>query len=211
MKILLVDDSVLFLNLLAGAFRARAEFSHVACAETAAAATELLRKRDFDAMLVDIRLPDANGFDLAVEAQAIRPALKIVGFSASCTDATAYRLQHSTAVRGFIDKHRDSQEEMWRALAAIQAGRRYISAKAQCALDRMKSATDGFDKLLSPREIPILRFVGSGWPDEAIAHALAIRPATVKWHCKRIMWKLNLHDRSRLVVYAVERGLTKFC
>jgi DNA-binding NarL/FixJ family response regulator len=61
--------------------------------------------------------------------------------------------------------------------------------------------------LLTPRELEILELLAEGFSNEDIAQQLTISKHTVARHRENIMSKLNLHNRSELVKYAIRKGI----
>ena len=62
---------------------------------------------------------------------------------------------------------------------------------------------------LTSRELQVLRLVGRGQPNTAIASSLFIAETTVKTHIAHILTKLGLADRAQAVVLAYETGLVQ--
>lgn len=60
---------------------------------------------------------------------------------------------------------------------------------------------------LTPTELRVLRLIGTGGSNEAIAEQLEVAPSTLRSHLKSIYRKLNLHSRSEAVSYAVKNNL----
>ena len=84
MKVLLIDDHPLILSALQTIIQGLGEHVNVVCASTARQARELLTSdSDFDLVLLDLQLGDADGFDVLVEFRAAYPALPVVVVSAS--------------------------------------------------------------------------------------------------------------------------------
>ena len=208
MKVLVVEDQSMFNELLSKA--CRTHFSAacvVVSAFTASAAKALLQQGGYTLMLLDIQLPDMNGFDFAVEAIQIEPLLKIVGVTAYCSCYAIYRLSRSP-LQAFIDKSIDTLDELWRAFQAIDAGENYYSPPVAALRNEPNTSPTSFKKLLSDREITILCRVGSGQTDEQIGEILGISSATVKWHRKQLMHKLELCNHTELVFYAYKKGFS---
>ncbi|MFD1050170.1 response regulator transcription factor, partial [Kibdelosporangium lantanae] len=74
----------------------------------------------------------------------------------------------------------------------------YVPAVPDPALDQ-----------LTPREVEVLRLVGTGLANAEIADRLVVSEATVKTHLNRTMTKLDLSSRAQAVVVAYETGLVK--
>ena len=60
---------------------------------------------------------------------------------------------------------------------------------------------------LTEREVEVLKWVASGKPYKEIAHALHVQEATLRTHVSNILGKLNLSNRSQLVLFAIEQKL----
>jgi DNA-binding NarL/FixJ family response regulator len=207
MNALVVEDQVMFCELLGKACERYLDQFEIILTGTAGAARKVLRKKRCAVMLLDIHLPDADGFEFAAEAREISPGIKIIGISAYCDAYTAYRLLDSR-LNAFIDKSTQTVEELGLAFQTVADGGKYYSPSIQAMLRQLGAAPDSFAKLLSPREICILREVGRGETDEHIGDALKIAPATVKWHRKQLMHKLGLCSHTGLVIYANRQGFS---
>jgi DNA-binding NarL/FixJ family response regulator len=84
MKVLLVDDHPLILSALQTVIKGLGDHVNVVGAGSAREAREALQnENDFDLVLLDLQLGDANGFDLLIEFRAGYPALPVVVVSAS--------------------------------------------------------------------------------------------------------------------------------
>src|SRR5699024_2427484 len=105
-KILIVDDEVGILNLLEITLR-KEHFSHITTASTKANALQALDEQDFDIILLDVMLPDGEGFALCSEIRvhATTPILfisarssdfdKLTGLSVGGEDRKSTRLNSS--------------------------------------------------------------------------------------------------------------------
>jgi len=207
MKVLLVEDHEMFNELLSKACQTRPEFSEVVSVTTATQAELELKRGRYSLMILDIHLPDADGFDFSAKALQIAPSLRILGISAHCNDYTMHRLSQSP-LNGFINKSADTVDELWQAVDRMNRGLKYLSSSIETSYLKFKLASpNSFHKVLSLQELEILSNVGAGLDDIAIGIRLRISHETVKWHRKRIMHKLALNNRSELVVYANEKGL----
>jgi DNA-binding NarL/FixJ family response regulator len=62
---------------------------------------------------------------------------------------------------------------------------------------------------LTPREREVLQLIARGLPNRAIARELVVEESTVRTHVKRILTKLELHDRIQIVIFAYETGINR--
>lgn len=207
MNALVVEDQLMFCELLGKACERYLARFEIILTGAAGAAREVLREKPCSVMVLDIHLPDANGFDFAIEARHLSPHLKIIGISAYCDAYTGYRLLDSP-LDAFLDKSTQTVAELGLALQTVADGGKYFSPSIRTVLQQLGASPNSFSKILSPREISILREVGAGGTDERIAGSLKIAPATVKWHRKQLMHKLGLFNHADLVIYANRQGFS---
>jgi DNA-binding NarL/FixJ family response regulator len=103
-------------------------------------------------------------------------------------------------------KSHEFDRELWTALDAIADGRRYFSGTVQAAARRVRMQPNAFLKILSGREIDVLKLIASGFADHEIAAILAIGGSTVCSHRQRIMAKIGVHSSAKLLLWAHEKG-----
>jgi len=109
-RVLLLDDSAAFRSAARALLRRRG-YCLAAEADCAASAVGLAARISLDAVLLDIRLPDLNGFALAAQLIATYPPLAVLMMSASF-DAEFYRLAEACGARGFVPKHQLAQVDL---------------------------------------------------------------------------------------------------
>jgi DNA-binding NarL/FixJ family response regulator len=113
---------------------------------------------------------------------------------------------------GFMLK-RATSEKLLHALREVVAGGMPLdpSVAARVMKDyvrRVQSDAEGdAASQLTPREIEVLRLVAEGHTNSAIAERLGLSRKTVDVHRTNLMRKLDLHDVTELVKYALRRGL----
>jgi DNA-binding NarL/FixJ family response regulator len=125
MKVLLVDDHPLVLSALQAVIQRIGSDTTVMGADSAAAArAALAADPDFDLVLLDLALGDADGFDVLVEFRAAYPAVPVVVVSASDRASDVIRAIDSGAM-GFVPK-RSSHAELHEALGMVMSGSMYV-------------------------------------------------------------------------------------
>jgi DNA-binding NarL/FixJ family response regulator len=125
MKVLLVDDHPLILAALQAVIQTVGPGVTVRGVDSAAAArAALLRDDDYDLVLLDLALGDADGFDVLVEFRAAYPAVPVVVVSASDRASDVIRAIDSGAM-GFVPKS-TSHGELHQALHMIMNGAMYV-------------------------------------------------------------------------------------
>lgn len=125
MKVLLVDDHPLVLSALQQVIQRVGSGTTVLGVDSAAAARAALAKdSDYDLVLLDLALGDADGFDVLVEFRAAYPAVPVVVVSASDRASDVIRAIDSGAM-GFVPK-RSSHGELHEALGMVMSGAMYV-------------------------------------------------------------------------------------
>jgi DNA-binding NarL/FixJ family response regulator len=125
MKALLIDDHPLILSALQAVIHGLGGSDALVGVPSAAAARQALAAApDFDLVLLDLQLGDADGFDLLIELRAAYPAIPVVVVSASDHSHDVIRAIDLGAM-GFVPK-RASQETLQEALQTVMAGRVYV-------------------------------------------------------------------------------------
>ena len=125
MKVLLVDDHPLVLSALQAVIQNIGSGTTVVGVDSAAAARATLHDDpDFDLVLLDLALGDADGFDVLVEFRAAYPAVPVVVVSASDRASDVIRAIDSGAM-GFVPK-KSSHAELHEALRIVMTGSMYV-------------------------------------------------------------------------------------
>ena len=125
MKVLLVDDHPLVLSALQAVIQTIGSDTTVVGVDSAAGARATLREDpEFDLVLLDLALGDADGFDVLVEFRAAYPAVPVVVVSASDRASDVIRAIDNGAM-GFVPK-KSSHAELHEALRMVMTGSMYV-------------------------------------------------------------------------------------
>jgi len=214
-SVLVVDDQALIRTAVSQLVSYEPEFIVVGNAADGAAALEQARKLHPDLVLMDLRMPIMDGIEATrlIRADPDLTGTRIIILTTFEEDQNVLRALQAGA-SGFIGKDAESAALM-HALRTVHAGNALLSPRATKALvDRYvqpgppptSSPPDEF-RLLTDRELEILRLVATGRSTTEIAEQLVISPQTAKTHINRTMTKLGAHDRAQLVIIAYETGL----
>ena len=125
MKVLLVDDHPLILSALEAVIKTIGGGTVVVGTDSAAAArAKLAADSDFDLVLLDLALGDADGFEVLVEFRTTYPAVPVVVVSASDRASDVIRAIDNGAM-GFVPK-KSSHAELHEALRMVMTGSMYV-------------------------------------------------------------------------------------
>jgi two-component system response regulator DegU len=201
LRVLLVDDHPLVRSAIRQALTAPDVeiVGEVASAEEAIQVGPMLRP---DLLLLDIDLPGLSGLDAVRELAPRLPDTRIVMLTAS-SDRRDLLAAMRLGAAGYLTKDL-SGDALLRAVRGLRRGDLPMSRVHAAAvvehMARGPQAADaddgGVDRLLSSRELDVLRLLSDGLTDRAIASALAISPRTVESHVSSLLRKLGARNRA---------------
>ncbi|WP_033920917.1 response regulator [Sphingomonas sp. 37zxx] len=199
--ILVADDHPLFRQALTLAIERVAPAAKIVEAGTVARAAELAaRAEDLALVLLDLKMPGAEGFSGVALLHAERPGVPILVVSSADGLAVAHEACRFGAV-GFIGKDRPL-EEIETAIADALAGKA-IAGPADPEIDAVAEKVAG----LTPMQLKVLLGVLHGRLNKQIAYDLSISEATVKAHMTAVLRKLDVQNRTQAVLAARALGL----
>ncbi len=208
-RILIVDDHDIVRHGLNRIFEKIPGMKIVAETNNGIDALHWLRQNECDVMLLDISMPGISGIDVLKQVHDEKPNLPILILSNYPEDQYAVRLIKCGAA-GYLAKG-CATAEMVNAVNEVAIGKKFISPTVLELLVNEISMPE--EKLphetLSDRELRIFRLLVAGQGVNEIAEQLSISNKTVSTHKTHLMLKMNLHNVSDLVRYAVKHGLVE--
>ena len=205
--ILLVDDHSIMRNGLRALLTVQGGFSVVGEASTGREAVEMVTALVPDVVVMDVRMPDLNGYESARQAIAAKPGLKVIALSALNDDQCALGMLKAGAV-GFVAKE-SAFDELTAAIRAVMNNKVYFSPAviARAAANEEAGGESIFTRL-SSRKREVLQLVSEGKATKEIAIHLDVSVKTVETHRRNLMEKLGLDSVAQLTKYAIRQGLT---
>lgn len=215
-RIMLVEDHASFRQALAFMFDREQEFEVVGQAGTLAEARKLVSNSETrpDIAVVDLGLPDGDGFELIAEFSSADPRISALVLSASLEPARFARaveegaagvLHKAAAIGDIVDAVRrlKSGEALLSPTETIEM-LRMISRKRQEEYEVQKAV----DKL-TRREKEVLQALAEGLDSKEIAEKLSITIETERTHMVNILNKLGVHSRLQALVFAARNGVVE--
>jgi len=158
-----------------------------------------------DVVLVDFRLPDGSGPDVAAAIRGILPAAKMIFLTREDTDLARFAAVQSGA-SAFLHKSRAASEVV-AAIRDVARGKMLITPRTIATLLAKRRAVEAQLERLTRREKEVLRLMAEGLPSRAIAGELGISYTTVRTHIRSLGSKLAVHSKLEAIVKARELGL----
>lgn len=206
-RVLLADDHQIVREGLRGLLE-KAGHEVVAEAADGREVLRLARTLSPDIAVLDMSMPLLNGLDAAYEIQRIAPGVKTILLTMYNDKSYVLRALRE-GVRGYVLKSQASVD-LIHAIQEIMRGDVYISpGVAATVVDAYLGKIDVEADPLTPRERQILQLVAEGKTTKEIATLLNVSFKTAESHRNRIMKKLNIHNVTGLVHYAIRSGLMR--
>lgn len=212
MRILVVDDQVLFREGLVSLLRGQADLTVVGEVTTVSEAIEMARKLKPDLILMDFTLPDGTGLEATEAILAENPDTNIIFLTIHEQDDRLFDAIRSGA-KGYLLKNVDVFKLLG-YLRGIERGEAAISLTMASQIlqefYRQRPHPDtGQSEIynLTGREEQVLRELVTGATNREIAERLVITENTVKVHVRNLLAKLNLKNRREAVNYARNHNL----
>ncbi len=209
MRVLIADDHAVFrrgLKETIGETFPKVTFGE---AKTAQEAVALVRRQDWEIVILDISMPGLSGLDILDDLRRLRPKLPVLFLSMHPEEQYARRALKSGAA-GYLTK--DSiPDELKDAVRRILTGGRYVSATLaeKLAFDLRKGADTPLHELLSGREFQVLRMIASGKSVKQIADEISLSVKTVSTYRARILEKTGMKTTAELIRYAIQAQLVE--
>ncbi len=170
-------------------------------------AVEVVARTAPELVLLDLHLPNLDGFGVVEEIRKIAPEVRVLVLSSHCDEFTVYRAER-TRVQGFVDKNTNTVATLKDAIKTVAEGKVWFSEAFRKIKEARHRDPNSFDKLLTDRERAVLALVGVPSSDTEIAERLKISVETVAKHRFNILRKLSLETTAELARYAREHGFT---
>ncbi|WP_329533186.1 response regulator transcription factor [Streptomyces sp. NBC_01450] len=203
LRIVVVDDHTVMRAGVVALLAAEDSIEIVGEAGDGRAALELVERYDPDVALVDLRMPVLDGVATTAEIVVRFPRTRVLILTTYDTDIE--RGVEAGAI-GYLLKD-TTREQLVDAIHSAARGETVLAPRvAEKLVARMRRPAQD---PLTDRETDVLNAVADGLTNAEIGRRLVIAEATVKTHLLRLFAKLDVNDRTRAVVVAMERGLLR--
>lgn len=207
MKILICDDHKIVREGLRQILGHLSGITLIGEAGNGDEAIDLLKKDDYNILLLDISLPEKSGLEVLQAVKERWPEINVLMLSMLPQEQYAIRALKMGA-SGYLTKDTAS-EELLLAVKKVSEGGKYISSSLAegLAINLEKEDYTTKHKILSAREFDILIKIANGKSLQEIGNELFISVKTVSTYRSRIMEKMELSRNTELTRYCLENKL----
>ncbi len=204
-RILVVDDEELVRSGICFIVSSLPNIEVVGATGSGKEAIILYEQLQPDLVLLDLKMEDLNGVEVASALLNKYPNIKIIILTALINSAVIAKL-FKLGIAGFLNKS-SGFKEIAQAIQAVSAGHFYT----QCTIDRKfkrgKYEVENPLDILSERELQVALLIYYGWKSECICEELEISSSTLKTYCSRLYRKLYVKNPVELAVLMHRFGL----
>ena len=210
--VVLVDDHVLLRSGLASLIRGFGEYDVLF---EACSGKDLIRQLKYsrrpDIVLLDINMPDMDGFETACWLKRNSPEIKVLALSMYDTDSSVVRMLRNGA-KGYILKDIEASELRMALDSIVEKGYYYtdnVTGKLIHTINALDEPEYRVRQLLTlnERELEFMKLVCTECTYKEIADRMYLSPRTIDGYRDALFEKLNVRTRVGLAMYAVKNGI----
>ena len=208
-RLILADDHAVVLKGLESLLALEADLAVVATCTNGDATLEAVRRHHPDVLLLDLLMPGLDGLEVLRALKTEPQPPRVILLTANIDDEEVLEAIQLGAAGVFLKEM--PPHLLLQCIRKVHAGEQWIEKQSMArAVGRLLHREAGereVARLLTPREIEVVRMVGQGLRTGTIASRLNVSEGTVKTHLHNIYDKLGIDGRVALTVYARDKGL----
>ena len=205
-RIFLADDHSLLLEAFSKLLEEK--YDVVGTATDGRKMLSMVSKLKPDVVLIDIAMPNLNGFDAGEKLKKILPEIKLIFLTVN-EDPDMVTEAFRIGASGYLLKS-SAASELFLAIDTVLSSKNYVTPKITQGMISSFITHPGGHKVhgdLTIRQREVLQLLAEGHTMKKVAASLFITPRTVAFHKYQIMENLDIKSNSELIQYAVTHGL----
>jgi DNA-binding NarL/FixJ family response regulator len=207
-NIALADDHTI---LRKGVAEILSKFANMAVIIEAANGKELITKMQAapslpDVCIIDINMPEMNGYETAAAISKTWPDIKILALSMYDNEINVIKMLRNGA-HGYILKDSDPEELRYAIAEVIKHGYYHTELVTGRLIHILKDTDEKMNTEMNDRETQFLELCCSELTYKEIAEKMFLSPRTIDGYREALFKKLNITTRTGLAMYAIKSGL----
>jgi DNA-binding NarL/FixJ family response regulator len=208
-RLVIADDHAVVLKGLESLLTLEPDLAVLATCTDGEATLEAVRKHHPDILLLDLLMPRLDGLGVLRALKTERKPPRVVLLTANIEDQDVLDAMELGVAGVFLKEM--PPHLLLQCIRKVHAGSQWIETqsvtRAVGRLLQRQTSEREIARILTPRELEIVRMAAQGQRTSAIASQLNVSQGTVKTHLHNIYDKLKLDGRVALTVFAREKGL----
>ncbi|HZQ19135.1 MAG TPA: response regulator transcription factor [Terriglobales bacterium] len=212
-RVLVADDHAILRTGLRMLIDAQPDMAVVGEAHDGNQAVELARENKPDVVLLDVTMPVSGGLHAIAEIIRQNPQARVLLLTMHA-EIAYLRTALATGAAGYVLK-KSVDADLLSAIRTVHRGLKYVDSELASGLlqEMVGNGTGstqeggGASKILSERELQVLKLVAEGFSSREIASRIYVSTKTVETYRGRFAEKLGLKTRADVVQYALNIGL----
>ena len=207
-RLLIADDHQIFRQGLVRLLADHEDMVVVAQAADSAEVIEAVRAHPIDVLILDLSMPGRGGVELIAHSKAVRPGLRVLVMTMHGEEPYITQALRAGA-EAYMTKE-DAADELTLCIRRVANGGRYVSSAVAERLALRIATNDNGEQRhshLSEREYRIFEMLVAGKRGWEIARELSLSEKTVSTHKAHVLRKMNVTNRTELVLYAIRNQL----
>jgi two-component system response regulator NreC len=209
-KVLVADDHTILRQGIKSLLANEKEIEVIGEAKDGREALTIIEETLPDVILMDIAMPGLNGLEATRRIKKKFPRMKVLVLTMYTNEEYIFQILNAGA-NGYLVKETAFQD-LISAIKAVYKNEAFMSPSISkkvinSYIKRAQKDEEETCEILTTREREILQLIAEGNSSKKIAELLFISPKTVETHRTHIMDKLNIHNRTGLVKYAIRKGI----
>jgi len=167
---------------------------------------DLIQKKDFDLILLDISMPGRSGLEILKELKSQKPQMPVMILSIYPEEQYAVRAFRDGA-SGYLTKA-STPKELISAIRKVSQGGRYVT---EALAEKLTYFLGDVDKAphekLSDREYQVMLLIASGKTVTQAAEELCLSVKTISTYRRHILEKMQFSTNAEITMYAIQNKL----
>lgn len=203
-RIVLADDHKILLESLNFVLKKQPDIEVVSTVSNGAELMNILARTAVDVVLMDIQMPELDGFQAAVGIRTRFPQVKILVLSMH-NDSSYLERMYELGAAGYLLKTADI-DEIIEAIQKVAQGESYFNSEVVLSF-KNRSSNYSMELKLTRRERQVIELIAKENSNVQIAQILNLSVGTINSYRKNLLKKLNVKNTAGLIRFAMNHGI----